>query len=127
LGVCVPDVLHQLLGGVVLLGGFCYLVLLGREPHAWQVLQEGLRVEVGEVAQVASELLSLPVAPEPKTDWLVRPSFLPLFTRVRRRGFCEVRGGLQEMASCSCGGKAFPAKLFRREEGGAAVCVFWSL
>src|SRR5215213_2274107 len=53
LGVSVPDLLHQLLGGVVTLGGFCYLLLLGREPHARQVLQEGLRVEVAKITQVA--------------------------------------------------------------------------
>jgi hypothetical protein len=53
LGVCVPDLLNQLLWGVVLLGGIGYLILLGREPHARQVLKEGLRVEVGEVARFA--------------------------------------------------------------------------
>jgi hypothetical protein len=53
LGVGIPDLLHQLLGGVVLLGGIGYLIFLGREPHARQVLKEGLRVEVGEVARFA--------------------------------------------------------------------------
>src|SRR5215211_5036505 len=53
LGVCVPDPLHQLLWSVVFLGGCGYLLLLGRKSHARQVLQEGLRVEVAKVAQVA--------------------------------------------------------------------------
>ena len=53
MGVGIPDLLHQLLGGVVLLGGIGYLIFLGREPHARQVLKEGLRVEVGEVARFA--------------------------------------------------------------------------
>src|SRR5829696_8624059 len=53
LGVRVPDLLHQLLRGVVALGGVGDLILLGREPHARQVLQEGRRVEVAEVTQLA--------------------------------------------------------------------------
>jgi uncharacterized membrane protein YccC len=45
LGIRVPDLLNQLLGSVVALGGCGYLLLLGRESHARQVAQEGCRVE----------------------------------------------------------------------------------
>jgi hypothetical protein len=50
LGMCVPDLLYQLLGGVVALGDRDDLVLLGRKRHALQgPLQEGFGVEVAKV------------------------------------------------------------------------------
>src|SRR5215211_4333736 len=83
LGVRVPDLLHQLLRGAVTLRSRGDPFLVGREPHARQVLLEGRHVEVGEVAQVAlahAFVLPcfgsyatcsgsyLPAAPEPKTE-----------------------------------------------------------
>src|SRR5215217_9053706 len=71
LGVCVPDLLHQLLRGVVLLGSIGDLLLLGRESHAWQVLQEGCRVEVAEVTQVTWGHVSRPPVLSPTLSMLL--------------------------------------------------------
>src|SRR5215213_3055169 len=91
LGIRVPDLLHQLLRGVIALGGVGDLILLGREPHARQVLQEGRRVEVAEVTQLArvhvfsppvsgSTLSNVPIYPPrvtPKTERLIQQFFGP--------------------------------------------------
>src|SRR5215218_11495953 len=99
LGVRVPDLLHQLLRGAVTLRSRGDPLLVGREPHARQVLLEGRHVEVAEVAQVTrthafsasrvsgptlSELISTPSARAENRAAGIRPFlFLPLFTRVR--------------------------------------------
>src|SRR5215218_6861107 len=66
LSVRVPDLLHQLLRCIVALGGIGNLILLCREPHARQVLQEGRRVEVAKVTQVALVHLCRPPVLGPK-------------------------------------------------------------